>query len=87
MKLLYPKLSAWIEKFPIKWGTVLCNALILFMAVNCLVSALALARYGERQAAQAQGQAEGGNVLEEFLDRRFDDERMERIYPNAKIVN
>lgn len=87
MKLLYPKLSAWIEKFPIKWGPVLCNALILFMAVNCLVSALALARYGERQAAQAQGQAEGGNVLEEFLDRRFDDERMERIYPNAKIVN
>lgn len=84
MKILYPRLSAWIEKLPLRMGTVLCNVLIVFMAVNCLISALALARYGERQAAAGIRQPE--NALEEFLDERFDDERMERIYPNAKIV-
>lgn len=57
--------------------------LIVFMAVNCLISALALARYGERQTEVG---IQPGNALEEFLDERFDDERMERIYPNAKIV-
>ena len=55
------------------------------MVINCLVSALALARYGERQAAESR--VESGNALEEFLDERFDDERMERIYPNAKVVD
>ena len=85
MKLLYPKLSGWIEKLPINKGKILCNVLILFMVINCLVSALALARYGERQAAESR--VESGNALEEFLDERFDDERMERIYPNAKVVD
>lgn len=27
-----------------------------------------------------------GNAVEEFLDDHFPDERMERIYPNAKVV-
>lgn len=83
MKLLYPKLSSWIEKLPKRPGTILCNFLIVFMAVNCLISALALARYGERQAA---GDIQAETILDEFLDERFDDERMERIYPNAKVV-
>lgn len=85
MKLLYPRLSAWIEKLPLKMGTAICNVLIVFMIVNCLVSALALARYGERQSES--GTEQTGSALEEFLDEHFDDERMERIYPNAKIVN
>lgn len=85
MKLLYPRLSSLIEKLPKRTGTILCNILIVFMAVNCLISALALARYGERQAKEGAVQAE--TVLEEFLDDRFDNERMERIYPNAKVVN
>lgn len=85
MKLLYPRLSSLIEKLPKRTGTILCNILIVFMAVNCLISALALARYGERQAKEGAVQAE--TVLEKFLDDRFDDERMERIYPNAKVVN
>lgn len=58
MKLLYPRLSALIEKLPRRTGTILCNILIVFMAVNCLISALALARYGERQAKEGAVQAE-----------------------------
>jgi len=87
MRFLYPFLSKWIEKLPRRIGTILCNVMIIFMIVNCLISALALARYEERQRAGGQTPAAAENALEEFLDERFDDQRMERIYPNAKIVN
>lgn len=86
MKLLYPKLSAWIEKIPIKPGKILCNVLIVFMAFDILLSAAALSRYEERQTSRKAG-AKAAGSLEEFLDLHFDDVRMERIYPNAKIVN
>lgn len=86
MKLLYPRLSFLIEKIPVKAGTIICNAAIVFMIVNCIISSLALARYTERNAEfPGQGKA-AHSTLEEFLDSHFPDERMERIYPNAKIV-
>ena len=79
IKLLYPKLSAWIEKIPKKWGYILTWILAVFMAVNMLVSVVALIRYDERAGGPA---AESG--WEHIIDTHFDDERMERIYPNAK---
>lgn len=84
LKLIYPFLSRLIEKLPIRAGRLLCNFLIVFMIFNMLLSSLALARYTERQNAPEGLAAQ--NVLEEFLDSRFTDERMERIYPNAKLV-
>lgn len=86
MKLLYPKLSIWIEKLPIRFGKILCNLLIIFMVFDSLLSAAALARYEDRQKMQAV-ETEDASWFKEFLDVHFDDERMERIYPNAKIVN
>lgn len=87
MKLLYPRLSSLIEKLPMKAGKILCHAMIVFMLVNCLISALALARYTERNTAGAdRGEVTAESELDKFLDSHFDDERMERIYPNAKIV-
>ena len=56
-------------------------ALAVFMAVNMLTSALALARYD----ARTSGDAPNGQ-LEVFLDEHFDNARMEHIYPNAKKV-
>ena len=56
-------------------------ALAVFMAVNMLTRALALARYD----ARTSGDAPNGQ-LEVFLDEHFDNARMERIYPNAKKV-
>lgn len=84
MKLLYPRLSFLIEKMPVKAGTIICNAAIVFMIVNCIISSLALARYTERNAEAQEMAAQ--STLEEFLDIHFPDERMERIYPNVKIV-
>lgn len=53
--------------------------LAVFMAVNMLVSALALARYDARTSG-----VEAANPVDVVLDAHFDNARMERIYPNAK---
>lgn len=82
MKLLYPRFSAWIEKIPMKAGKIICTAMLVFMIFDCLLSAMALARYTERNTTGKQAE----NSVETFLNEHFGDERMERIYPNAKIV-
>lgn len=48
LKLIYPRLSALIEKIPVKVGPVLCNIMIVFMIFNMLISAAALSRYTTR---------------------------------------
>ena len=55
--------------------------LAVFMAVNMLTSALALARYDARTSGAAPA-----NAVDVLLDEHFDNARMERIYPNAKKV-
>lgn len=83
LKLIYPRLSGWIEKLPLRAGKICSWAMIVFMVVNIAVSCAAMARYTQRQMADAPAQ----NQLEELLDRRFPDSRMERIYPNAILVD
>lgn len=79
LKMLYPIFSGWIERIPKKIGKILVWASVIFMIVNALLSALALWRYNDRLI-----HPEPSNRLEERLDERFPDERMHRIYPNAK---
>lgn len=81
LKLVYPFLSGLIEKTPKRIGTILTYVFLVFMTVNMAVSAAALARYSERNAG-----IEGKGALAVFLDERFPDGRMERIYPNAKMT-
>jgi len=57
------------------------------MIINMAVSSLALARYTERHTTEAPAAETEISALNSFLDRHFDDERMERIYPNAKLVD
>lgn len=78
MKGLYPKLSGWIERIPVRAGKLLSWTFVVFMACNMVISGLALGRYTSRRSGQPP-QSE----LDEILDTRFEDERMERIYPNA----
>lgn len=87
MKALYPFLSKWIERLPLRFGKILCNCMVIFMVFNCLLSGLALTRYEERQRGAERGVfSEALPGVEKFLDGHFGDERMERIYPNAKLV-
>lgn len=116
LKLIYPKLSALIEKIPIRQGTVITWICVAFMVFNAGMSTLALNRYSARQqeALAAEEEQEksqtiqasdgkpeswrpsdekselsgqdGRTELEKFLDAHFPDERMEKVYPNAKLV-
>lgn len=98
LKTIYPFLSKTIEKLPKRPGETVCNVMIVFMIFNMLVSALALNRYVERntepeavvEAEVVAVDAEAAGTFEQWLngvlDERFTDERMERVYPNAKIV-
>lgn len=78
IKGLYPFFSGWIEKIPVLWGYILTWVLVVFMASNIVVSSMALIRYDRRSEG-----IQADNVIEKLLDEHFDDERMERIYPNA----
>lgn len=81
LKVIYPLLSEWIEKIPTWLGPGLTWFLILFMIMNLAISGLAMDRYAKRQNG-----LEASNQFEKVLDQRFSDERMRRIYPNAKFV-
>ncbi len=78
MKGLYPRLSVWIEKIPMRAGKLMSWTFVVFMTCNILVSGLALARYTQRS-----NQVPAQNELDVLLDERFGDQRMEAIYPNA----
>ena len=83
LKYIYPCLSSLIERIPIRWGRVGTWVLLVFMVCNMSISALALARYSQRQTQPDAPQ----NAVTAFLDTRFPDDRMEHVYPKAKIVN
>lgn len=83
IKYCYPLLSRLIERLPLRLGKVLTWLIVLFMVVNMALSALALGRFAQRQSDPAPAQ----DVLGQFLDERFPDGRMERIYPNIQFVD
>lgn len=78
LKILYPRLSRYIEKIPMKAGKRITWLLVVFMIVNMCVSVMALTRYSARE----QGIPAGAG-WEQIMDERFGNERMEKIYPNA----
>lgn len=84
IKAIYPLLSQLIERIPKKLGILLTWIMIVFMLCNILLSALALGRYSNRHTSEALSTP--ASSLNSFLDEHFPDERMERIYPNAMIV-
>ena len=82
IKHIYPQLSKRIEKIPLRTGKWLVRGLSVFMLFNILISGLALARYHQRTGKREAP----SSALELFLDQRFPDERIERIYPNMKLT-
>lgn len=78
MKGIYPKVFHFIQWITGKTGRILTVCLMLFMAADICVSVMALIRYDSR----ADGR-EAVSGWERSMDEHFDDERMERIYPNG----
>lgn len=79
IKNLYPHFSSWIEMIPVKTGYLLSAIFISFMSVNIIISACALVRYDMREK-----DIPPSNAFEKLIDTHFNDQRMEKIYPNAK---
>ena len=79
IKDMYPRMAKWILKIPNTVGKTLTWCLTAFFIFNSVVSLAAVGRWSERVEGMAPS-----NVVEEFLDERFHDARMEKIYANMK---
>ncbi len=80
LKYMYPRLSAWLEKIPMKFGNVLVWCLTIFLVVDVAVSGAALIRYDQR----ADG-VQADNAVIQWIDETFHDEWMEHRYQNMRL--
>lgn len=74
-------MSNAIEKLPALQGKVITWVLVVFMICNALLSAMAMLRYTERQEG-----VPAENTIEVFLDANYEDELIEKVYPNMVIT-
>lgn len=79
IKGLYPRISRLIAVILKKNGQILTGIVMVFMALDILVSVMALVRYDTRAAGK-----EPVHRWEQSMDEYFENQRMERIYPNGK---
>ena len=77
LKNLYPRMAAAIIRIPDKWGKILTWALFAFFVFDAAVSLLAVMRWHGRVTGTA-----GPGAFWQFIDLRFPDERMRKIYAN-----
>ena len=77
-KVLFPPISACIEKLPPRGGRVLTWALCIFMAADIAVSSAALVRYNDRLNG-----VPASNSVEVYLDGHYGNDRMNQVYPKA----
>ncbi len=81
VKIVYPLLSKWIEKIPIKTGNIITIIAIIFIIIDCIISIIACYRWEERKQAKP-----ANNSVDIFLDKAYPDNRLSEIYENAKNV-
>ncbi len=78
VKYIYPWLSKYIEKIPMKVGKIISWVMVIFMVCNALVSSMALIR-----ADQRSNGVEADSFWQEVMDQYYDDATLKKIYPNA----
>lgn len=81
VKILYPRLSAAIEKIPALIGVVLTWVLVALMCADMLISAAAMVRYTARREGTAGQSAYGA-----FMDRQYPDALIEWTWPNMRYT-
>ncbi len=77
MKTVYPWMAELILKMPNKSGKIATWAVTIFLIINSVVSLVAVYRWSERVDL-----VPADNSFWEFIDTRFPNERMERIFAN-----
>lgn len=80
IKDIYPRMSQMILKLPNKYGKIITWVLAVLLVIDCAVSGIAVLRWSQRVKG-----VEPSNSFEEFIDERFPDERMERVYANMEF--
>lgn len=75
-----PRLAGWILKLPNRAGKILVYALTAFFVFNAIVTVLALYRWTMRLESVPPA-----NAFFAFIDRRFPDARMQRIFANMEF--
>ena len=78
-RLLYPKLSDFIEKIPVKAGKAVTWLLVAFMAVDAVITSMALIRYDQRD-----NQVTADKTWQEYMDENYGDKYMQHRFTNAK---
>ena len=81
LKKLYPMLSKWIEKIPVRIGNALVVGLTIFMVINMAVTCGAMTRYTQRS-----GGVPADNPVAAWIDVVFPDDWMENRYQNMKLT-
>ncbi|MBQ2945780.1 MAG: putative ABC transporter permease [Clostridia bacterium] len=81
VKLVYPFIATAIEAIPKSAGNVLTVILVIFTAINVILSASAVLRRNERRTEPIPS-----NSFEIFLDEHYPDEKIDFIYPNMMQV-
>lgn len=81
IKVVYPRLSAMFLKIPKKKGKIITWIVCIFFIFNIIVTMISTYRWTRRNEGE---KADG--VFWEFVDERFTDERMKKIFPNMKPV-
>lgn len=79
VRYLYPWTAKLIEKIPKRAGAIITTFLIVFMAFNGFMSVTATARWIQRTEG-----VPASNSFEEYLDEKFDNEKMEFLFPGMK---
>ncbi len=82
LKILYPPMSKAIERFPALVGKIITWVVLLFMVCNAVLTAAAMVRYDTRTT-----RPEPANGIERFLDNQYDNEYMEKRWPNMVVVD
>ncbi len=77
MKDIYPWMAKLILKIPDRVGKIMTWVLLAFFAVNAVVTVIAVLRWSERLDLIGPS-----NAFWSFIDSRFTNERMERIFAN-----
>ena len=80
VRLLYPAIERVYPKMQGSGWKTACLILSAYMAINLLVSAVAVARWGMRQSG-----AHATNKVEEIIDNSFNDEYMRSVYCNLNF--
>ena len=81
VKGIYPLMCRLISRIPNRVGRPLTWVLLVFMIFNSAVSGLAVARMSARREGKP-----ASNAVETFLDNRYPDDRLKKIYPNMVYV-